>query len=281
MTISQANQLLLSTLNMSYPGNEASAIANLVMEELTGKTKAYRLLHSQDNLSESDQQRFKRYLAGLEKGSPVQYVLGEAWFGGLRFHVTEATLIPRPETEELVEEVIAYQTKIRKLLDIGTGSGCIPVTIKKRLPAVSVSAIDVSTPALAVAKSNAERHQADVNFMQFDFLREDTWTELGIFDAIVSNPPYVKESESVTMLHHVLNHEPHLALFVPDADPLLFYRKIALFGKSHLTPGGMLFLEINEALGRETQALLEEYGYTTTLKKDFYGKDRMILATLA
>ena len=280
MTIHEANQSLLSVLNASYHGNEASAIASLVMEHLTGMTKAHRLLHKADQLSDSDQQRYNSYLAALREGRPVQYVLGEAWFSGLRFHVTEATLIPRPETEELVAAVILHKTKIRSIIDIGTGSGCIPVTIKKQLPAIAVSAVDVSAPALTVARGNADNHSVDITFIQLDFLQEEQWAELGSFDAIVSNPPYVKQSESNSMLPHVLNHEPHLALFVPDTDALLFYRKIAQFGKKHLNPGGMLFLEINEALGNETKTLLQENGYQPTLKQDFYGKDRMILATL-
>jgi release factor glutamine methyltransferase len=164
------------------------------------------------------------------------------------------------------------------LIDIGTGSGCIPISLKKKLPQLAVTAIDVSREALQVAKQNAATLHADINFVELDFLNEANWNQLPVFDIIVSNPPYIKQSEEVNMHKNVLAFEPSLALFVPDEDALLFYRKIAAFAKTHLTLRGILFLEINEALGNEVTALLQTLGFETALRKDMQGRDRMVKA---
>lgn len=280
MTIQQAYHFLQQQLSTIYDNDEANNIADLVIEHITGYKKLGRITHKDLSLSEQQTALFNILIKELLTQKPVQYVLGEAWFYEMKFFVNEHVLIPRPETEELVELVTSYKLPSASILDIGTGSGCIPITLKKKLPKTEITAIDVSAEALAVAKRNAANLHADINFKELDFLNEQSWNELDCYDVIVSNPPYIKQSESASMHTNVLSFEPHIALFVTDDDVLLFYRKIALFGKTHLTTNGKIFVEINEALGAETIALFESYGYTATLKKDMQQKDRMIVASL-
>jgi len=196
----------------------------------------------------------------------------------MKFYVNEHVLIPRPETEELIELIIKTNNPISNILDIGTGSGCIPITLKKKIPHTTIVTIDVSEDALVVAKKNAAELNVEIELNQLNFLDETNWNELGIFDIIVSNPPYIKQSEIINMQPNVVANEPHIALFVADDDALVFYRKIAAFGKTHLTINGKIFVEINEALGNETISLFEEFGYRAELKKDMQGKNRMIVA---
>ena len=231
-------------------------------------------------LSEDDVKKWNAILLDLQQEKPIQYITGEAWFYGLRFEVNENTLIPRPETEELVEWIIESQkSKVQsqkfEILDIGTGSGCIPIALKANLPQVNVSAIDVSEEALEVAKRNAAINKVDINFIQANILEvEDLNCH---FDIIVSNPPYVRVLEKQEIKKNVLDYEPHLALFVDDNDALLFYRKIAQLALINLAPNGLLFFEINQYLGKETVGLLENLGFKNIeLRKDFYGNDRMI-----
>jgi len=211
---------------------------------------------------------------------PIQYILEECEFYGLPFYVNSSVLIPRPETEELVEWIISdHSNRNGNLLDIGSGSGCIAVSIANFLKSFSVSAVDVSGSALAVARRNAERNNCQVQFMQADILKPENNCFDGAFDVIVSNPPYVREKEKQQMSQNVLGYEPHLALFVPDEDPLLFYKAIALFGKRRLKTEGKLYLEINEGLGKESVTLLACLGYRDIiLRKDIFGRDRMIRA---
>jgi release factor glutamine methyltransferase len=198
----------------------------------------------------------------------------------MKFFVNENVLIPRPETEELVywvgEESKKLTIKSQKLLEIGTGSGCISIVLKKELPGLLITSIDVSSGALEVAKKNAVTQEAEINFLVIDFLDEENWKRLPVFDIIVSNPPYIKQSEQSAMSSHVTGFEPSIALFVPDEDALLFYRNIASFAKTHLAQQGLVFLEINEALGKEVVELYEKEGYAVELKKDMQGKDRML-----
>ena len=231
-------------------------------------------------LSEEAVEKWNAILAELQQEKPIQYITEEAWFYGLRFEVNENTLIPRPETEELVEWIIESQkSKVQsqklEILDIGTGSGCIPVSLKVNLPQANVSAIDISEKALEVAKRNAAINKVDINFIQANILEvEDLNCH---FDIIVSNPPYVRVLEKQEIKKNVLDYEPHLALFVDDNDALLFYRKIAQLALKNLAPYGLLFFEINQYLGKETVALLENLGFKNIeLKKDIYGNDRMI-----
>jgi len=228
----------------------------------------------------------------LEQEIPIQYIIGKTEFFGLPFNINKEVLIPRPETEELVERVIkevslikTYKTdsnetkneKQLKILDIGTGSGCIAISLKKQLPSSKISAIDVSNEALGIAKKNALLNKVDINFIHLDILKTNNLDKL--YDVIVSNPPYVRELEKKEMKNNVLNNEPHLALFVDNKNPLLFYNKIAELAKNFLTKNGQLHFEINQYLGKETVILLAEKGFKNIqLKKDIFGNDRIISA---
>lgn len=286
MTLAQAQTDTLTKLALLYDDREAVNICDWVLEQVTGQKRIDRLINKQAGLPEEQVIRLQQIIAELQTHRPVQYVLGEAWFAGMRFFVNESVLIPRPETEELVEWIVTEYGRQDKeqrtcgILDIGSGSGCIPIALKKKLQHHQVSSMDISEAALAVARKNADSLTADVHFQQFNFLEERNWPALPVFDVIVSNPPYVKQSEQSAMEKHVLDFEPSVALFVPDDDALIFYRKIAAFGKTHLNKDGAIFLEINEALGKETLSLYEREGYATELRKDLQGKDRMIKAWL-
>ncbi|MBN9298107.1 MAG: peptide chain release factor N(5)-glutamine methyltransferase [Filimonas sp.] len=286
MTIQEAHKNLTKELKGLYDEREAANISHWVMEHLTGLNKLDRIVYKDRLLEQSQVVQLQNYTASLLTHQPVQYVLHEAWFAGMALYVDEHVLIPRPETEELVEWIV-LSTKDEvpgtkrelNIIDIGTGSGCIPLALKKYIPQAHIHAIDISEGALSVAARNASVQLLDVDFHQLDILAENNWNTLGHFDIIVSNPPYIKESEASVMHNNVLQHEPHVALFVPDNDPLLFYRKIAEFGKIHLKPGGYLFFEINEAHGKETAGMLIENGYTQVeIKIDLQGKERMIRA---
>ena len=235
-------------------------------------------------ISEDVVQKWNAILAQLQQEKPIQYITGEAWFYGLQFEVNENTLIPRPETEELVEWIIESQkskTQSQKLeiLDIGTGTGCIPISLKANLSQANVSAIDVSEQALEVAKRNATANKVEINFILTNILEVEDLNQH--FDIIVSNPPYVRNLEKQEIKKNVLNYEPHLALFVEDTDALLFYRKIAQLALENLSPNGLLFFEINQYLGKETVELLENLGFKNIeLKKDIYGNNRMIRCSI-
>ncbi|ELY2017310.1 peptide chain release factor N(5)-glutamine methyltransferase [Flavobacterium psychrophilum] len=224
--------------------------------------------------------QWETVLLQLKEQKPIQYILGETQFFGLPFYVNENTLIPRPETEELVEWIIKENLKISslknlKILDIGTGSGCIAISLAKNLPNASVFAIDVSDKALATAQKNAVLNEVDITFIEKNILQTEDLNQE--FDIIVSNPPYVRNLEKKEIHKNVLEYEPHLALFVEDNDSLLFYRKITELATRNLSNNGQLYFEINQYLGKETVELLEKYNFkNTTLKKDIYGNDRMI-----
>ena len=281
MTIESAKDQLIQQLAGLYDPREAAGITHLVLEHLTGMNKTDRMIHKHQELSVEQEDRLLSMVTALLNNRPIQYVLGEAWFGGMKFIVNEYTLIPRPETEELIEWIKATaNTEPQKVLDIGTGSGCIPITLKKEFPLWHITAIDVSDDTLQVAKQNATLNDVAIEFMDMNFLNESLWSNLPNYNIIISNPPYIKKSEKDTMSANVVDHEPHVALFVPDEDALIFYRKIASFGLSHLKKNGQLFFEINQLLGKEVCALLEEMGYDPILRKDLHGNDRMIMATL-
>ena len=271
-------QKLIQTLTPLHGSAEARAIVYALMEDVFEMSKTDVLLGRFDRLSETEKAQFSEYARRLTDGEPLQYVVGTAPFGNLRFEVTPATLIPRPETLELVDWVVAEQQDrpSLRLLDIGTGSGCIAISLASRLPQAKVSAWDISADALAVARRNAERNGVAVAFQQVDALHVK---ETETFDCIVSNPPYICEAEKAEMTDSVLLHEPHTALFVPNTDPLRFYRAIAQLALSNLSPGGTLYFEINRAYGAETCNLLRDLGFCDVeLRKDFYGNDRMVRA---
>lgn len=271
-------QKLIQTLTPLHGASEARAIVYALMEDVFGMSKTDVLLGRFEILSESEKALFSECARRLTCGEPLQYVVGTAPFGNLTFEVTPATLIPRPETLELVEWIVAeaQAAPSLRLLDIGTGSGCIAISLGTRLPQAKISAWEISEEALNVAKRNAERNGVAVDFRQVDVLQV-SHTET--FDCIVSNPPYICEAEKGDMTDSVLLHEPHTALFVPNEDPLLFYRAIAELGQRCLVPGGTLYFEINRAYGAPTCDLLRTLGYTDVeLRKDFYGNDRMVRA---
>lgn len=281
MTLREAGFFLLNKLRTLYDEGEASAITDLVMEKLTGSGKTERMLYKHAVNTDAEEEQLIAYAARLLKHEPVQYVLEEAWFCGFKFQVNPHVLIPRPETEELVEWIISncrFPISSLTILDIGTGSGCIPVSLKRRIRKADVHTCDLSGEAIATARQNAASLGTEVNFHQLDFLSPEEWEKLPSPDILVSNPPYIPESGKQTMHPNVLQFEPHMALFVPDNDPLVFYKAIASFGLKKLQPEGMIFLEIHEDLGQDVINLLQQDGYSCELKKDMQGKDRMIKA---
>ncbi|MGZ5221884.1 MAG: peptide chain release factor N(5)-glutamine methyltransferase [Chitinophagaceae bacterium] len=281
MTIQEATRFLSSQLQRIYDESEAENISDLVIEHLTGTRKTDRIIHKEKMISSSQELQIKQYLDRLLRHEPIQYVLNEAWFCGLRFYVDKNVLIPRPETEELIEWIISgckFPIDKLSILDIGSGSGCIPVALKKRLGKAQVWSCDVSPGALKVAKQNAATLGIDVNFIELDFLNKEQREKLSSFDIIVSNPPYIPAKDKQTMRRNVSDHEPATALFVPDDDALIFYKAIADFGKKHLSENGIMYMEINENLGEQTAAIFQSTGYKTIIKKDMQGKERMIKA---
>lgn len=274
---------LKKALQPLYDEGEADAIAHMIMENLTGLGKLQRLDHKETPFTEAQQTAFDTAKNKLLSATPVQYVLGKAWFWSYEFTVNEDVLIPRPETEELVEWLVRgvkkEQTK-PNILDIGTGSGCISITTKLQLPEVTITACDVSEGALAIAQQNAKDLAADVTFMQVDFLKEEDRNKLGTYDIIVSNPPYIPVTEQHTLHANVLDHEPHVALFVPGNDPLLFYRLIADFGKERLTANGLVYCELDADHAMATKELFESKGYSVEIREDLAGNTRMLKASL-
>ena len=283
MTLNEARTVLTKELKNVYDSDELRSIIELVIEHITNMSRAEQVKNKVPYLTCTQLENLDAITERLKKNEPVQHVLGEAWFAGMKFKVNKNVLIPRPETEELVDWIVkeSKNSKVKSqiIIDIGTGSGCIPITIKKKLPEANVSAIDVCSEALFTATENAIQLNADVDFLLLDFLDEEKWNELGQYDIIVSNPPYVKQSEINTMHERVKEFEPHLALFVPDNNALLFYKKLAAFSKRHLNPTGSLFVEINESLGEQVVNLFQSAGFANIeLRKDMQGKDRMIKA---
>ena len=260
-----------------YSDGEIKALTRIIATELLGVSQMAFYLKDDITLTTEQQALLDNAIERLKKQEPIQYILGYSDFCGLRFKVTPATLIPRPETSELVEWIASEATGKESILDIGTGSGCIAVSLASKMPQSTVTAWDISHEALAVAAENSKANGQAVTFEQVDILAYEPTGEQ--FDIIVSNPPYIKENEKEAMYANVLDWEPHTALFVPDNDPLLFYRAIAEKGLTLLKPGGRLYFEINRAHGKETMEMLAALGYTNIeLRKDFAENDRMIRA---
>ncbi len=286
MTIHEASRRLRFQLFHIYDEREAENITALVMENITGWQRIDRLLHKSVPLTLPQQQQLEAYTKALLNHAPLQYVLQEAWFYGMRLYVDERVLIPRPETEELADWLIksvaseaslAGMTGATQVLDIGTGSGCIALAIQKSLPDCIVTACDLSDAALAVAKKNALELQLPVQFMKLDILSETARAALPVFHFIISNPPYIPQKNKAGMAAGVLQYEPHQALFVDDNDPLVFYRALADFAIDHLHKKGCLYLEIHEDLAAFVIELYRQKGFTDIeLRKDMQGKERMI-----
>jgi release factor glutamine methyltransferase len=264
-----------------YDLQETEAITLLVLSDLLHTSKAKLKAFPEAEIGDQHAGQLQNILNELKTGKPIQYILGHTEFYGLPFNVDPSVLIPRPETEELVEWIIQSVKNspipVYHLLDIGTGSGCIAITLNNHLPKLKVFAIDISTEALQTAKDNADLNHVDINFIAADILNFDTAIQLPKFDIIVSNPPYVTLTDKAQMHHNVTSFEPHTALFVPEHDPLLFYHAIAGFAKERLTDNGQLYFEINESYGRETVELLAGKGFTDImLRQDMSGRDRMV-----
>jgi release factor glutamine methyltransferase len=266
-------------LNNVYDVLEIDALSLLVLTELLDKSKAQLKAFPETEIIKTQAERITQILTELKTGKPIQYILGHTEFYGLPFKVNPSVLIPRPETEELVQWILqSVNTSVKNILDIGTGSGCIAVTLKKHLPNVKVYAMDISPTALQTARQNAELNQVEVDFIEADILNI-TDIDLPVFDIIVSNPPYVTQTDKARMHQNVTGFEPHTALFVPEEDPLLFYNAIADFAQKLLIGNGQLFFEINESYGEQTVNLLANKLFTNIeLKKDLPGRDRMIRA---
>jgi release factor glutamine methyltransferase len=270
-------------LDALFGKDEVESFYFILTEYLHGLKRIDLALNPNFEISEEEVQKWKAIISELKTEKPIQYIIGETWFYDSKFFVNEHTLIPRPETEELVDWIVSKFPKTQNpkpitVLDIGTGTGCIPISIKKNIPQAEVFAIDVSEEALKVANKNAIENKVEVHFILQNILDAEKLESK--FDVIVSNPPYVRNLEKQEIKKNVLEYEPHLALFVEDNDALLFYRKIAQLAKENLTKNGQLFFEINQYLGKETVELLEQLGFKNIeLKKDIYGNDRMVKCT--
>ena len=263
----------INQLNGIVNEREIISWAYISIDFLLGYNRSDCIIHAEKDITSVVSDRFKQIIADLKTNKPIQHIIGEAEFYGLKFKVNEYTLIPRLETEELLQWILEHE--FTSVLEIGTGSGCIPIALKKNKDA-EITAIDVSESALCVAKENAKINEVEINFLLQDIFKTTTLPKV---DVIISNPPYVLFEEKELMLANVLDNEPHLALFVPDNNPLLFYKKIADLSYTSLPKNGLLFFEINERFGGETVAMLSAIGFVDIeLKKDINDKDRMIKA---
>jgi release factor glutamine methyltransferase len=281
MLVKNYKNTFLKELSNMYDEKEIESFFYLVLESIHKKKRIDLALEPKMEMDAIQLSLWQIVLTDLKKNKPIQYILGQTEFYGLPFIVNENVLIPRPETEELVELILSRNQSLKrvKILDIGTGSGCIPISLKKNMLSSEIEAIDISEMALATAKLNAELNNVEVAFFLKNILETD---DLGVqYDIIVSNPPYVRHKEKCKINANVLEYEPHLALFVEDEDALLFYRKIAQIALKNLKSGGKLYFEINQYLSKETVDLLESLNFKNIdLRKDIYGNDRMIEATL-
>lgn len=270
--------ILHSSLQNNYSESEIHFLANLLLEKITGLTRTQLLVQKDIELNENQSKIALQLLDRLKNHEPIQYVLGETEFYGLKFKVNSSVLIPRPETEELVEWVIADLPKDyfgTNVLDVGTGSGCIPIALKSTCPELKVAAMDISQEALTLAQENAALNNVEVEFVQDDILNPAA-SDLR-WNIIISNPPYIPFSEKDQMDKNVIDFEPHLALFVEENNPLVFYQKIAEFSHSHLAAGGILYFETHKDLAQEVGELLKKYGFTQVqIREDISGNERMV-----
>ena len=269
---------LKDSLAAQYPESELRAFNNWILEYLFDYSSMDALMQAEKELSDKNIVDIKHIISLLKQEKPIQQIVGYAWFYGHKFSVNEQVLIPRPETEELVDWILKDKPDGKSILDIGTGTGCIPITIALNSTA-QVSTVDISDLAIAQAKENAKNLNASINFIQADILAKESIDKLDTYDVIVSNPPYVLESDKELMANNVLDNEPHLALFVPNDDALKFYIAIADIATKKLTKNGLLYFEIHEDKGEETLDMLTRKGFVNLeLRKDLQGKDRMVKA---
>lgn len=285
MRLKDIQKVFHQELDVIYGKNEVASFFNILMSHYLKLNRIALVLEPGLTVSKEEEQPLFEALSRLKQEEPIQYIIGETQFYDLTFKVNEHTLIPRPETEELVQWIVKCHSERSeesqlKILDIGTGTGCIAISLAKNLPKAKVYALDVSEEALKIAKQNAITNQVDIQFIEADVLNKDAWSsELQDlkFNIIVSNPPYVRNQEKAEIKNNVLKHEPHLALFVEDHDPLQFYNVISDIAVDKLTENGLLFFEINQYLGNETKQLLHNKGFTDLeLKTDIFGNNRML-----
>lgn len=280
--------LFSEQLETYYPQEEIKSILYLLFEEYCQMKRTDIMLNPTKTLSESQSRKVSQAIDDLKKYKPIQYIIGKTNFYGLDFIVTPAVLIPRAETEELVQWIIeenesynlGEEHRVLDVLDIGSSSGCISISVSKNISKTSVLGIDINEEALKIAVKNNELNNTNVDFKCYDILDESNWAQLHKFDIIVSNPPYIRESERQQMSKNVIDYEPESALFVSDEDPLIFYRTILKFSQNHLKPRGKVYFEINEAFGEEMRQLLIDYGFSDiVLKRDMNGRDRMVVGS--
>lgn len=285
MRLKDIQDVFHKELDAIFGANEVNSFFNILISHYFKLNRITLVLDPDLTISKEEEQPLFEALSKLKQEVPIQYIIGETEFFGLPFNVNEHTLIPRPETEELVEWIKKCHSERSdeselNILDIGTGTGCIAVSLAKNLPNAQVYALDVSEEALKIAKHNAELNTVEVQFLKADILNSSTWNSIFEnleFDIIVSNPPYVRKLEKIEIKNNVLNHEPHLALFVEDDNPLQFYKAITEFAVNNLKEKGRLFFEINQYLGKEMIQLLENYHFSDIeLKQDIFGNNRMI-----
>lgn len=277
MLISEFKNRFFSELKGEYPEEEIGSFFYLLSEAFLELSRLQLALDPNRNFTETEIGRFEDAFQRLKTHEPIQHIIGETEFFGLKISVNKNVLIPRPETEELVEWILAdlaSEEKEINILDIGTGSGCIAISLAKNLPKAKVFAMDISEAALEVAKENAESNEVSVEFKKQDILKIEELPQK--FGVIVSNPPYVRELEKTEMQKNVLDYEPDSALYVKDQDPLVFYKKITKLAQHSLKTGGFLYFELNQYLGIETEELLKNAGFETELRKDIFGNFRML-----
>lgn len=277
MTLKAQYNHLFFQLKEIYEPSEAAAIANNVLQHFGFSRNDIMA----DMPATIDENALKEITNRLLQKEPLQYTLGYAWFYELKFKVSPAVLIPRPETEELVEKCLYFckAQNVKTIIDIGTGSGCIPITLKVKYPEAAITAMDISSAALEIAAQNAIEHNVEINFIESDFLQENNWQKFGKYDILISNPPYIPGGKSSTLNENVLKYEPHIALFSPDENPLVFYRKTAHFAKEHLTGNGKVFLETHWDNAHTVADIFIENGFDANVLKDMSGNDRIVIAT--
>lgn len=287
MILKEIKRIFHKELDVLFGANEVESFFNILIKHYLNLTRIALVLDTNISINKEEEQPLFEALSRLKNEEPIQYITGETEFYGLPFKVNKYTLIPRPETEELVDLIInchseRYEESNLKILDIGTGTGCIAIALAKNLPHAKVYAMEVSEDALEVAQYNSEMNTVNVTFIQDNILNPyhaEMDSVCPKFDIIVSNPPYVRNLEKEEINNNVLNYEPHLALFVPDINPLKFYTAILEYAVNNLTKRGLLFFEINQYLGQETKQLLADFGFTNIeLIKDVFGKNRMLKA---
>ena len=281
MSLQEIKIFLKQTLSSKIDAVELTSLIGMLIEAVTGWNRMQQIVNVNTGLSKEQQALLEDYAQQLLGGKPIQYILGKAWFMGNELMVNEQVLIPRPETEELVEWIISYASIMNKplsILDIGTGSGCIPIALKLALPNCTLIGLDISKDALAIAQINAKNLNASIEWMEEDIL--NTAALDNSYDIMVSNPPYIPLREKKDMQEQVLNFEPSIALFVSNEDPLIYYKAIAKIGKQNLSKNGQLFFEIHYNQGKAILALLDELNHHAELRQDSFGKNRMVRASL-